>query len=242
MIQDVFDPAIRAEYQQEVVSKSLLELPIKDLGSRLFDIDLPSVGMLLISFLLNVVVAWAIIHFFYYKRSHRKDYYFTFMLFSVTVFLLLYMLQGLSMNVGFALGLFAVFGMIRYRTESLHIRDMTYLFIIIGLSAVNGLSITVPFASILMANFLFLFFVFLLESNRFLHQNATKIVLYEKIDLIKPDKYKDLLANVKERTGLDVIKIEVGHIDFLRDVAFLKVHYKANSDEINTIDHVTKFS
>ncbi|MDR0686474.1 MAG: DUF4956 domain-containing protein [Dysgonamonadaceae bacterium] len=241
MIQDVIDPAIREEYLSDLSNTPFYKLTIDEIcGKQLLDI--PHFGMLLISFILNVAVAWAIIHFFYYKKSHRKDYYFTFMLFSVTVFLLLYMLQGLSMNVGFALGLFAVFGMIRYRTESLHIRDMTYLFIIIGLSAVNGLSTFVPFVSVIVANLLFLFFVFLLESNRFLRQNSTKIVLYEKIKLIKPDKYRELLADVSERTGLDVIKIEVGHIDFLRDVAFLKVHYVASSEEINTIDQITKFS
>jgi hypothetical protein len=241
MIQDVIDPVIREEYLTDISNTPFYDLPLKEIcGQQILDI--PHFGMLLISFLLNVAVAWIIIHFFYYKKSHRKDYYFTFMLFSVTVFLLLYMLQELSMNVGFALGLFAVFGMIRYRTESLHIRDMTYLFVMIGLSAVNGLSSFVPFVSVIVANILFIFFVFLLESNRFLRQNSTKIILYERIGLIKPDKYRELLTDVKERTGLDVIRIEVGHIDFLRDVAFLKVHYNANSDEINTIDQITKFS
>jgi hypothetical protein len=146
------------------------------------------------------------------------------------------------MQIGFALGLFAIFGMIRYRTETVQIREMTYLFVIIGISVVNGLSMEVPYASVVAANLLFVLITWLLESNQFLKHTSHKIILYEKIALIKPDKYNELLVDLKDRTGLDITKIEVGHIDFLRDVAFLKVYYKADSDEINTIDNVTRFS
>jgi hypothetical protein len=164
------------------------------------------------------------------------------MLFSVTIFLLLFLLESIPMQIGFALGLFAIFGMIRYRTETVQIREMTYLFVIIGLSVVNGLAMEVPLVSVLMANVLFILIIWILESNQFLKHTSTKIILYEKIALIKPDKYEKMLADLKDRTGLDITKVEVGHIDFLRDVAFLKVYYKADSDEINTIDNVTRFS
>ncbi|MDR1172843.1 MAG: DUF4956 domain-containing protein [Bacteroidales bacterium] len=198
--------------------------------------------MLIMRFAFNLLICWVIIQFFYYRKSRRKDYYFTFILFSVTVFLLLFLLQSIPMQIGFALGLFAIFGMIRYRTETVQIREMTYLFVIIGISVVNGLSMEVPYISVVTANLLFVFIIWILESNRFLKHTSNKIILYEKIDLIKPDRYNDLLADLKDRTGLDITKIEIGHIDFLRDVAFLKVYYNAVSDEINTIDHVTRFS
>jgi hypothetical protein len=164
------------------------------------------------------------------------------MLFSVTIFFLLFLLQSIPMQIGFALGLFAIFGMIRYRTETVQIREMTYLFVIIGISVVNGLAMEVPYASVITANLLFVLVIWLLESNQFLKHTSNKIILYEKIALIKPDRYNDLLADLKDRTGLDITKIEVGHIDFLRDVAYLKVYYKAVSDEINTIDSITRFS
>ena len=109
-------------------------------------------------------------------------------------------------------------------------------------SVINGLAMDVPYVSVFIANFFFILIIWILESNKFLKHTSNKIVLYEKIALIQPDKKEELLADLKERTGLNIIKVEVGHIDFLRDVAYLKVYYKAISDEINTIDSITRFS
>nr|WP_280746992.1 DUF4956 domain-containing protein [Parabacteroides sp. PF5-9] len=209
------------------------------MGVEVFDPT--SFWMLLLRFAFNLLVCWIIIQFFYYRKSRRKDYYFTFMLFSVTIFLLLFLLESIPMQIGFALGLFAIFGMIRYRTETVQIREMTYLFVIIGISVVNGLSTAVPYASVIVANLLFILVTWVLESNKFLKHTSNKIILYEKIELIKPEKHQELLADLKERTGLDILKVEIGHIDFLRDTAYLKVYYKAKSDEINTIDNITRF-
>jgi hypothetical protein len=234
---------IQSDYDPQIVSEHAAELAEKGLTFMGIDVyDPTNFWMLLLRFSFNLLICWSIIQFFYYKKSRRKDYYITFMLFSVTIFLLLFLLQSIPMQIGFALGLFAIFGMIRYRTETVQIREMTYLFVIIGISVVNGLSMEVPYMSVVAANLLFLLITWLLESNQFLRHTSNKIILYEKIALIKPDCYDDLVADLKDRTGLDIIKIEVGHIDFLRDVAFLKVYYKADSDEINTIDNVTRFS
>ncbi|MDR2843150.1 MAG: DUF4956 domain-containing protein [Candidatus Symbiothrix sp.] len=233
MIQSEIDPQIAAEHVQELAQQGLSFMGVDVFNSSML-------LSLLIRFIANFLVCWIIIQFFYYKKSTRKDYYFTFILFSVTIFLLLFILQNLSMGTGFALGLFCIFGMIRYRTESIQIREMTYLFLIIGVSAVNGLSIDVDYTTLLTANLLFIAIVWGLESM--IKQNASKIILYEKIALITPDKYHEMLADLKQRTGLDIISVEVGHIDFLRDVAYLKVYYQPKSDEINTIDHITKFS
>ncbi|MDR0799894.1 MAG: DUF4956 domain-containing protein [Dysgonamonadaceae bacterium] len=235
MLQPDYDPQIAAEHAAEIAEKGLTFMGVDVFDSTNF-------WMLLLRFAFNLLICWVIIQFFYYKKSRRKDYYFTFMLFSVTIFLLLYLLESIPMQIGFALGLFAIFGMIRYRTETVQIREMTYLFVIIGLSVVNGLAMEVPLASVLLANVLFILIIWVLESNQFLKHTSTKIILYEKIALIKPNKYEEMLADLKDRTGLDITKVEVGHIDFLRDTAFLKVYYKADSDEINTIDNVTRFS
>ncbi|GHT76638.1 DUF4956 domain-containing protein [Bacteroidia bacterium] len=235
MIQSDLDPQIAAEHAVELAEKGLTFMGI--------DVyDPTNFWMLLLRFAFNLLICWIIIQFFYYKKSRRKDYYFTFMLFSVTIFLLLFLLQSIPMQIGFALGLFAIFGMIRYRTETVQIREMTYLFVIIGISVVNGLSMEVPHTSVVFANLLFILIIWLLESNQFLKHTSTKIILYEKIDLIRPDKQNELIEDLKNRTGLDIAKAEVGHIDFLRDVAFLKIYYKDDSDQINTIDTITRFS
>jgi hypothetical protein len=229
------DSTIAAEYAQALAEKGLTFM-----GVEVFD---PThFWMLLMRFFFNLLICWIIVQFFYYKKSRRKDYYFTFMLFSATIYLMLFNLQSISMQIGFALGLFAIFTMIRYRTEQVQIREMTYLFVIIGISVVNGLSMDIPYVSVMTASLLFILITWALESNTFLKHTSTKIVLYEKISLITPDKSQELLADLKARTGLDITRTEIGHIDFLRDVAFIKVYYKANSDEINTIDTVTKFS
>ena len=235
MIQSDYDPQIVAEHAAELAQKGLTFM-----GVEVFDPT--NFWMLLLRFAFNLLICWTIIQFFYYKKSRRKDYYFTFMLFSVTIFLLLFLLQSIPMQIGFALGLFAIFGMIRYRTETVQIREMTYLFVIIGISVVNGLAMEIPYATIVAANILFVLVIWALESNKLLKHTSTKIVLYEKIALVKPDKYSELLADLKDRTGLEIIRAEVGHIDFLRDVAYVKVFYKAKSDEINTIDNITRFS
>lgn len=235
MIQSDYDPQLVAEHATELAEKGLTFM-----GVEVFD---PlNFWMLLLRFSFNLLICWVIIQFFYYKKSRRKDYYFTFILFSVTIFFLLFLLQSIPMQIGFALGLFAIFGMIRYRTETVQIREMTYLFVIIGISVVNGLSMEVPYSSVIVANLLFVLIIWILESNRFLRHTSNKIILYEKINLIKPEKYNDLLADLKERTGLNILKVEIGHIDFLRDAAYLKVYYKAASNEINTIDNITRFA
>jgi len=232
MIQSQIDSQIAAEHAQKLAEE----------GFSLYVFDPANLWVLLLRFAFNMLICWTIIQFFYYRKSHRKDYYFTFMLFSVSVFLLLFLLESIPMQIGFALGLFAIFGMIRYRTETVQIREMTYLFVIIAISVVNGLASEVPVVSVIVANLLFILIIWILESNQFLKHISTKIILYEKIDLIKPDRYPEMIADLKERTGLNITKVEVGHIDFLRDTAFLKVYYKAESDEINTIDSIIRFS
>lgn len=234
MIQSGYDTDIAQEFAMQLAEKGPSFMGVSLYSDMLL--------MLLIRFAANLLICWVIVQFFYYKKSVRKDYYFTFMLFSTTIFLLLFVLQNLSMEFGFALGLFCIFGMIRYRTETVAIREMTYLFVIIGISAVNGLSMDVDYTTLLAANLLVVGIIWILESNTFVKHTSTKIVLYEKIALITPERYDDMIADLTTRTGLDITKVEVGHIDFLRDVAFLKVYYKAPADQINTIDTVTRFS
>ncbi|WP_280748546.1 DUF4956 domain-containing protein [Parabacteroides sp. PF5-9] len=196
---------------------------------------------LIFRFLFNFVVVGIIIHFFYYPKSRRRDYYFTFSLINVSVFLLIMLMGSVKLKIGFALGIFAIFGIIRYRTESVPIREMTYLFLIIAISVINALSTQITYAEMLVTNLLFVLCTWLLESERWLKHTSCKLILYDKIQLIVPDKRADLLADLRLRTGLDINKVEVGHIDFLRDAAFIKIYYESDSREINGVDQLTRF-
>lgn len=182
---------------------------------------------LLIRFLLNFITVGIIIHFFYYPKSKRRDYYFTFTMIAVSVFLLVFLLSSVKLKIGFALGIFAIFGIIRYRTESVPIREMTYLFTITAISVINALSIQISTLELLIANLIFVIMTWILESKRlWKKQMGYKLVLYDKIDLITPDKYEELKADLSTRTGLNVQKVEIEQIDFLRDAVTLKVYFR----------------
>ena len=193
---------------------------------------------LLIRFLLNTAVITLIVRGFYYPKSKRRDYFFTFILISISVFLLIFLMGGVKLKVGFALGLFAIFGIIRYRTESVPIREMTYLFLIIAVSAINGLATSISYVELLATNLLFIVSLWMCESNRWVKHVASKLVLYDNISLITPDKEEELIEDLKKRTGLHILRVEVGAIDFSKDTAMIKVYYEPLSNEINSIDHV----
>lgn len=232
LLQADFDPAIAQEFGNQAATMDFLGIPL---------FDGPNLWNLLIRFGFNLLVCWVLIQFFYYRKSHRRDYYFTFMMFSVTIFLLLFLLQNLAIEIGFALGLFAIFGMIRYRTTTLPVREMTYLFVIIGVSIINGFGMSASYAALLVTNLLVILVTWVLESHKLTRPEATKIILYEKIDLIKPEHYDLLMADIKARTGLNVTKIQVGSINFLKDTAYLKVTYIPTDSMPNDIDMITKF-
>ncbi|MBR4803028.1 MAG: DUF4956 domain-containing protein [Bacteroidales bacterium] len=234
-----FDPDIAAEFGTGFWDSPMFGS--SDDGSLMFA---DSLLLFLIRFGIHLLFCFSIVHFFYYRKSRRGDYYFTFLLFSVVIFMLLFLLQDAKMEAAVAIGLFAIFGMIRYRTESIPIRDMTYLFEVIGLSVINGFSKTVThgdFAMLVIFNVLILAVNLILESVAALHRKSTKIILYEKIELIKPQNYDKLLEDLKDRTGLDIVKAEVGHINFLKDTAYIKITYVNKNNEINDIDHLTKY-
>lgn len=201
------------------------------------------VGMmqLLLRFIFNFAVIGAIIHFFYYAKSKRRDYYFTFTLISISVFFLIFLLGSVKLKIGFALGLFAIFGIIRYRTESVPIREMTYLFVIIAISVINALAVEISYGELIGTNLIFIVCVWVCESNRWMKHVSCKLIQYDRIDLIKPEKNAELIDDLRKRTGLPIHKVDIGHIDFLRDTAMIKVYYEPLCDEINTIDTLTRF-
>lgn len=199
----------------ELSELSFIETPLMDRIGFL---------QLLLRFLFNLLVVSVILRCFYYPKSKRRDYYFTFTLISISIFLMIFLLGSVKLKIGFALGLFAIFGIIRYRTESMPVREMTYLFVIIAISVINALAVEISYAELLGTNLLFVFSIWLCESSRYLRHVSCKLVQYDRIELIRPDKKDELLKDLQGRTGLDIIRVEVGHIDFLRDSAILKLY------------------
>lgn len=191
-------------------------------------IDFSSFLEMFIRFSLNMVVILILIRWLYYSTTRRKDYLFTYILISCVIFLLCYLLANVKLQLGFALGLFAIFGIIRYRTNAMPIREMTYLFLVIGLSIINALADTnTSVAEVLFTNIIILFFTFGFEKIWLLRHEASKIINYEKIDLIKPEKYNELLADLKERTGIkNISRIETGKIDFLKDTCIITIYFE----------------
>ena len=225
---DLFDPSIASEFAEE--------------GAGLFGIpwfDGPSLWQMLFRFALNLVVCWLIVGLLYYRKSKRRDYYFTFMLFSITIFFLIFLMDNVKVQIGFALGLFAIFGMIRYRTETVPIREMTYLFVVVGISVINGLAMTVSYTELIVTNLLLMLAVWLFESIHYKEHLECKIIVYEKVALAHADRENELMADLKMRTGLDIRRLEVGHIDYLKDIAYVKIYYATEKPE-NTINQLTK--
>ena len=190
-------------------------------------IDFPSFLELVGRFALNMAVILILVRWLYYSTTRRKDYLFTYILISALIFLLCYLLASVKLQIGFALGLFAIFGIIRYRTSSIPIKEMTYLFLIIGVSIINALADTkTSVAEVLFTNFVIIAITFCMEKIWLLKHELTKTIIYEKIDLIKPEKHQDLMEDLKERTGIKNIKrIEIGKIDFLKDSCTIQIFF-----------------
>lgn len=182
---------------------------------------------LLLRFGLNFGLTLLIVRGLYYRSAKRPDYVFTYMMISTVVFLLCFLLGSVKIELGFALGLFAVFGIIRYRTDTIPIKEMTYLFVIIGLAVMNALTNKkVSYAELLLANALIVILLAILEASWLPRNEATLMVTYEKIDMILPAKREVLVAELRQRTGLDVRRVEVGSVSFLRDTAELTLFYR----------------
>jgi hypothetical protein len=197
-------------------------------------IDFASFFELVGRFALNLIVILILVRWLYYTTARRKDYLFTYILISCVVFLLCYLLASVKLQIGFALGLFAIFGIIRYRTDAMPIKEMTYLFIIIAVSVINALADTESsVADILFTNIAIIAITYALEKTFLLKHEASKIINYEKLNLIKPENYNELIKDLQERTGIMKIKrIEIGKIDLLKDTCLLTIFYEDTGNKI----------
>jgi len=198
-------------------------------------IDLPGFLEFVLRFILNISVIMILVRWLYYSTTRRKDYLFTYILISSIVFLLCFLLESVKLQIGFALGMFAIFGIIRYRTDALPIKEMTYLFLIIGVSVINALTNTeTSLVDLLFTNVVIIFITFVLEKVWLLKHESSKLIIYEKINLIREENYDELVKDLQERTGIRKInRVEVGKINFLRDICDLTIYYY--SDKVHEI-------
>ena len=218
-----------------------LELDVQSLTESLAGpvwADWGGLTELILRFFLNVAVVALIVRVFYYPKSKRRDYFVTFILISISVFLIIFLMGGVKLKTGVALGLFAIFGIIRYRTESVPIREMTYLFLIIAVSTINALDSSISYVELLATNLLFIISIWAMESNRWVKHVASKLVLYDNVSLITPEREEELIEDLKKRTGLDIQRVEVGAIDFSKDTVMVKIYYEPLVNEVNSVNHV----
>ena len=203
-------------------------------------IDAPHVKSLLIAFLINIISIMIVVRGLYYPKCKRGEFFFTYILIAISTFMLIYVLGDVKLKAGIALGLFAIFSIIRYRTEQGAIREMTYLFIIIAISAINGLTVSeLSYGEVLVINTLFIVSIWLCESKLLISHYSYKVIKYDNINLITEDKRDELIADLEKRTGLKIEKVEVGSIDFLKDAAIVKMYYRSKEAN-NSVDTTLK--
>ena len=208
--------------------------------NQLKELFSPDFGDTLLRFALCYLVNWIIVNFLYFKKAKRRDFFFTFMIISVAIFFLVYLMMGMDRGkatMGVGLGLFGIFSIMRYRTDAMPVREMTYLVVVVCLSVVHamadslgvdaaGVMIGTPLAELLVIDVIVILAIVTFE--RSLKVQASKLVQYDRIDLIKPERREELKADLEARLGLKVVSVRVGAVDFLRDMTVLRVYYEGN--------------
>ncbi len=196
----------------------------------------------LLRFAFNTGVIYVIARLIYFRLRKNRDYLFTLFVFNLVVFFVCYMLDSAEVSIGVAFGIFAIFSILRYRTTTIPIKEMTYMFIAISVAIINGLSNgEIKFIMQIFINITMIVITVMLE-KAWVKNELRQNIIYEKIDLIKPENHGKLLLDLKMRTGLDIHRFEIGQIDFLRDVAKIRVYYydtehKGFSEETNDYDY-----
>ncbi len=179
---------------------------------------------------INLIFLTIIVRFLYYPKAKNKDYLFTYFMISAIVFFLCFTLKKYEIDLGMALGLFAIFGIIRYRTDTIPIKEMTYLFVIIGVSVINALANKkMSYAEILGANTLVVLLILVIDNFVLLKNEVSKKIVYENIENILPENAEALKADLEQRTGLTINSIKIGNIDYSRQVVDLRIFYYLNN-------------
>ncbi len=203
---------------------------------------------LLFRLLINTVFTVIIARCFYFPKSRRIDFFFTYVLVGFGIFMLIHLMGDAKLKTGIAMGLFAIFCIMRYRTESVPIREMTYLFLVISLAAINGLAWMADISDkhpeflapeltamieLTVTNMLFILVIWIAEGGKWVTSLSTKYIKYDKIDLITPERRAELIEDLRKRTGLNIQDVAIGSIDFLKDMALIKVFYTESDNKDN---------
>ena len=202
-----------------------------ELLNMLLAINLPldNFWTLAIRFGFNLVATFFIVVMLYARNSKRKDFYFSYFAISIAVFMLVFLLQGVTLELGFALGLFAIFGIIRYRTDAIPIKEMTYLFVIITVSVINALTKDIlGYLELTLVNILLVGALWILEHILMLRQEDSLQIIYENIENIHEDREAELIADLEKRTGIKIRRYRIDKVDFLRDVARITIYFFVN--------------
>ena len=204
----------------------------KIFGSKIYDEDFLE---LLFKFGIDLFFAFIIIRVIYFTVSKKSDLVFTFFLFNILIFFVCAMMSGVKLSMGFAFGLFAVFSILRYRTVPLPLREMTYLFIVITLAVINALANKkISIIELVFVNSAIVVATYILEKSLILKSEVSKTVIYEKIENITPANHQILMDDLKARTGMDIIRFEIGKIDFLKDTAVIKIYFNKDENSSNS--------
>lgn len=209
-------------------------------------------GDTMIRFMICLFVNWFIVHFLYFKKAKRNDFCFTFVIISVAIFFLVYLMMGMDRGkatMGVGLGLFGIFSIMRYRTDSMPVREMTYLFVVVCLAVVHAMAdnlgvdnldktVGTPLAELISIDVVIIAVIYVFELR--LKVEASKLIQYDRVELIEPEKRQELIEDIKQRTGLKVTKIDVGAIDFLHDMVILRVHYNPDGSADRELDNKIK--
>ncbi|MFT5969827.1 MAG: hypothetical protein ACI8ZO_000324 [Flavobacteriales bacterium] len=190
---------------------------------------------LVIRYSVNLFATIIIVRLIYYKIQERKDFLFSFFILNTVIFFICILLNNVKLELGLALGLFAIFGILRYRTEAVPIKEMTYLFVVIGIAVINSLSNKkVSVAELAFTNFAIIGLTYALENFWLLKHESKKIIQFDNIDLIRPENEEELISNLQKRTGLPIHRVDIGPIDFLKDTAKIKAFYYDTKRKIDS--------
>ena len=212
-----------------------------NMQNSLFTWDIHDLGGLVIRLLINLLVLYVIVRLLYYPKARRKDYLFTYFLIGIITFFLCFGLKKLDIDTGMGLGLFAIFGIIRYRTDAIEIKEMTYLFLVIGLSVVNAMLATevdkgvyqINLFELGLINITVILVLYIMEYLWLVKHETRKIVNYDRVDLLHPDKYEEMKNDLEAKTGIVINRFEVGKIDYLNDTCMVRIYYFADDQNFS---------
>jgi hypothetical protein len=180
--------------------------------------------------LIDLIALTILVRGIYFRIYRKKDYLFTYYLFNIIIYIITYLLNKVDLSMGAAFGLFAVFSMLRYRTEGISTKEMTYLFIVIAMGLISAVSKGSYFELILL-NVILIGFTYALDGNWLVRNEMVKLIIYENIELTKQEHREELLADLRKRTGLDIHRISIVRLDFLRDTAMINIYYYEDTNK-----------